>query len=99
MDAPGSGAATWVVKVRQDRSMFKLSKWLRKSYRRAIEANIRRTRQPDLSSCASARAELPGASVSFSTPVSAGAIMASGSIADCLVAVGVDAQPVYRDYC
>jgi hypothetical protein len=30
--------------------MFKLSKWLRKSYRRAIEANIRRTRCPDLSS-------------------------------------------------
>ena len=43
-----------VVKVRQDRSMFKLSKWLRKSYRRAIERNIRRTRRADLSSLGSA---------------------------------------------
>src|SRR5690349_17079864 len=29
--------------------MFRLSKWLRRSYRRAIEANIRRTRRSDLS--------------------------------------------------
>ena len=29
--------------------MFRLSKWLRKSYRRAIDANIRRTRWSDLS--------------------------------------------------
>ena len=41
MGAPGWGAAIRVVNLRQDRSIFKLSKWLRKSYRRAIEANIR----------------------------------------------------------
>jgi hypothetical protein len=29
--------------------MFRLSKWFKKSYRRAIEANIRRTRSSDLS--------------------------------------------------
>src|SRR5262249_47861594 len=34
---------------------FRLSKWLSRSYRRAIEANIRRTRWPDLSTVAGGR--------------------------------------------
>src|SRR3954470_14989138 len=38
-----------VVNRRQDRSILRLNKWLRKSYRCAIEANIRRTRWSDLS--------------------------------------------------
>ncbi len=37
--------------------MFRLSKWLSRSYRRAIEANIRRTRRSDLSTAA-ARSEV-----------------------------------------
>ena len=46
---PGCGGTLRVVNRRQERSIFRLSKWFRKSYRRAIDANIRRTRRSDLS--------------------------------------------------
>ena len=46
---PATGATTRVVNVRHERSMLRLSKWLRKSYRPAIEPNIRLTRWSDLS--------------------------------------------------
>ena len=48
-EPPARAAPIRVVNVRQERSMFRLSKWLSRSYRRAIEANIRRTRRSDLS--------------------------------------------------
>src|SRR4051794_5976078 len=37
--------------------MFRLSKWLRRSYRCAIEANIRRTRRSDLSAAGGIKGE------------------------------------------
>ena len=55
--------------------MFKLSKWLSKSYRGAIEANIRRTRSSDLSIPARAASDDPGASTTFRLSLWAWAIM------------------------
>ena len=38
---PGWGGTVRVVNRRQSRSMFRLSRWFSRSYRPAIEANIR----------------------------------------------------------
>ena len=65
--------------------MFKLSKWLRKSYRLAIEANIRRTRCARLvQSILAVQAGSATASRAFSTAVSTGAIMHLGPFDDSL---------------
>ena len=67
---PATGATTRVVNVRQERSMLRLSKWLRKSYRPAIEPNMRRTRWSDLSIAAEPLAGLASAAGSATTVVS-----------------------------
>ena len=46
---PGCGGTVRVVNRRHERSMFRLRRWFKKSYRLAIEANIRLTRRSDLS--------------------------------------------------
>ena len=81
--------------------MFRLSRWLRKSYRCAIEANIRRTRWSDLSTGFSAGGRRLRCGPTVATSLLAWGVHASPRTGRMVARYRSEltTQPVYRDYC